>query len=49
MERNAPDEMTSMLAPNWRVCSRMATVSGWDAFEAKTSPTRRSFHVQRNW
>jgi hypothetical protein len=41
--------MTSRFEPNWRVCSRMAIVSGAESGRANTRATSMSFHTQRNW
>ena len=49
MEKNAPEESTSMFAPNWRSWLWIATVSGWDWESVKISATSMSFQVHRNW
>ena len=40
--------ISSMFAPNWRSCEKMATVMGW-VLRPNVSATRRSYHVHRNW
>ena len=37
-----------MLALNWRICEKIATVIGCVS-RPKISATSRSFHTQRNW
>ena len=45
---NVAGAISSMLAPNWRSCEKIATVIGCVS-RPKVSATSRSFHVQRNW
>ena len=45
---NAAGAISSMLAPNWRIWEKIATVIGWVS-RPNVSATSRSFHVHRNW
>ncbi len=47
-DRNDAGAISSMLAPNWRSCVKIATVIGC-VLRAKVSATSRSFQVHRNW